>query len=546
MARAMRQSIEAGTGQALALAKFFAEWKLPGASTLLSLATVLSFIFSQWSNVPALVAISSLWQPLTRRLTASVTLNADDRLTKEVIDWLAAKILWPRKARFWVAHSDRSEMEKMREQRRMYGPARRQQNDERNEKIFFTPANQSTWFIFQGHIFLVHQKAPYCPPTAYKATHEDEALQIICLGRSMAPIKDFLGTCRNFAGRQIESFVSIFTPSDGRWQEQNLQPVRPLETIHLEPEVKQNLIADICDYIDPGTRRFYAERGIPYRRGYLLHGPPGTGKTSLCIAIAGFIKLPLYILTISSLNRDQDLEFLFNCLPPKCLVLMEDIDAVRLERSNKRMSRRELRELADADEHPCTLSGLLNVLDGVGSHEGRVVIMTANTPKLLDKALIRPGRIDKKIYLGNMSPSSARAMFLRILGDGKAARDTSGRNTADEGKRTPLESESLLGDHKKEQVVVDAQELQELADEFSAAIPDETFTPAQIQEYLLKQRSNAREAASKALGWVTEEKARMQLEAMEEAEERRKQAAEDKGSRPEADLREVAGTEGNA
>jgi hypothetical protein len=52
MAKAMRQSIEAGTGQALALAKFFAEWKLPGASTLLSLATVLSFIFSQWSNVP--------------------------------------------------------------------------------------------------------------------------------------------------------------------------------------------------------------------------------------------------------------------------------------------------------------------------------------------------------------------------------------------------------------------------------------------------------------------------------------------------------------
>ena len=224
------------------------------------------------------IALSSLWQPLTRRVTASVTLHAEDRLTKEVIDWVAAKILWPRKARFWVAHSDISEMERMREQRRMYGSSRRFRSVERNDNIQFAPENQSTWFIFRRRIFVVHQKANYVPPSPYSYGRDEEAVKIVCIGRSMTPIKDFLDTCRNFGKRHIESFVSIYTSMDARWQEQNLQPARPLDTIHLDAEVKQNLIADICDYVDPKTRRFYADRGIPYRRGYLLHGPPGTGK----------------------------------------------------------------------------------------------------------------------------------------------------------------------------------------------------------------------------------------------------------------------------
>jgi chaperone BCS1 len=266
--------MEPRSSQVLALAKFFADWRLPGASTLLSLATLFSFFLSQWTNIPAL---SSLWQPLTRRLTASVVLHSEDRLTKEVIDWVAAKILWPRRARFWVAHSDNTEMERQREQRRLYGPARRYRSLERNDSIQFAPENQSTWFIFQRRVFVVQLLANYKPPTPYSYGRDEEAIKIVCIGRSMTPIKDFLTACREFAKRHVETFVSIYTSTDCRWQEQNLQPARPLETIHLDADVKQDLIADICDYVDPKTRRFYADRGIPYRRGYLLHGPPGTG-----------------------------------------------------------------------------------------------------------------------------------------------------------------------------------------------------------------------------------------------------------------------------
>ncbi|KAI9159007.1 Mitochondrial chaperone BCS1 [Paramyrothecium foliicola] len=510
--------MEPRSTQALALAKFFADWRLPGANTLLSLATILSFLFSQWRNIPAL---SSIWQPLTRRVTASVTLQSEDRLTKEVIDWVAANILWPRKARFWIAHSDKSEMERERESRRMYGPNRRFRSVEQNDSIQFAPENQSTWFIFRKRIFIVHQKANYSPPSPYAYGRDEEAVQIICIGRTMTPIKLFLETCRSFAKRHVESFVSIYTSTDARWHEQNLQPARPLETIHLDPEVKQSLIADVCDYVAPKTRRFYADRGIPYRRGYLLHGPPGTGKTSLCIAIAGIIKLPLYILRISSLSGDQELETLFNALPSNCLVLMEDIDAIRLERSNKSKSKSKK---ADLDEQPCTLSGLLNVLDGVASSEGRVVIMTANSPQVLDRALVRPGRIDRKFFLGHMSPNSARSMFLRIVGL---------VDTFPEGKDTSEKTKGVLAqpntgpDEEELDALKTRDELERLADEFSAAIPEATFTPAQIQEYLLKQRGNAHDAVANAPKWVTEEKARMEEEAREELEEKKRQEEED-------------------
>ena len=228
----------------------------------------------------------------------------------------------------------------------------------------------------------------------------------------------------------------------------------------------------------------------------------------------------MYILRISSLSGDQELESLFNALPSRCLVLMEDIDAVRLERSNKRKTKSK----SSDDEQPCTLSGLLNVLDGVASLEGRVVIMTANAPQVLDRALVRPGRIDRKIYLGHMSPNSARSMFLRIMGLGESTADTI---IADEDTEEAVKEPTNTVGFDKLDTVLDKNELESLADEFSNAIPETTFTPAQIQEYLLKQRGDAREAVKKVSEWVVEEKARMDEEAREEAEEKKRQEAED-------------------
>lgn len=63
-----------------------------------------------------------------------------------------------------------------------------------------------------------------------------------------------------------------------------------------------------------------------------------------------------------------------------------------------------------------TLSGLLNAIDGNASQEGRLLIMTSNDPDALDAALTRPGRIDKKVYFGNMTQSAGKSIFKRLIG----------------------------------------------------------------------------------------------------------------------------------
>lgn len=227
--------------------------------------------------------------------------------------------------------------------------------------------------------------------------------------------------------------------------------------------------------------------------------PPGTGKTSLSLALAGYFRLELYLCHLPSIREDKNLEALFSSLPPRCIVLLEDIDAVGTSRKGKfdgGPGGEEEGDNSDSDDSDdsdspsydrsrVTLSGLLNVLDGVSSQEGRIVLMTSNMAHSLDKALVRPGRIDKMIFLGNISPRSAELMFLRMY-------------APDDHSDVP--NNGLLSDSKS------AEELQELALEFSSFIPDNLFTPAQLQGFLLNKRNSATAAAREVKEWAENEK----------------------------------------
>ena len=180
---------------------------------------------------------------------------------------------------------------------------------------------------------------------------------------------------------------------------------RPIESVVLEKGLKEHILDDVRSFLR--ARTWYLDRGIPYRRGYLLYGPPGTGKSSFIQALAGELDFNIAILNLSERGiTDDRLNHLLSNLPPRTIILLEDADAAFSNRTQ-------------ADEHgyrgaTVTFSGLLNALDGVASAEERIMFLTTNHVDRLDNALVRPGRVDMAIYLGEASQWQVEKLWDRF------------------------------------------------------------------------------------------------------------------------------------
>ncbi|KKY17718.1 putative mitochondrial chaperone bcs1 [Phaeomoniella chlamydospora] len=184
---------------------------------------------------------------------------------------------------------------------------------------------------------------------------------------------------------------------------------RPLESVVLDEGVKERIVADIQDFINSAS--WYYDRGIPYRRGYLLYGPPGTGKSSFIQALAGHLDYDIAILNLSERGLTDDrLNHLLTVVPKRTIVLLEDVDAAFSNR----------RQQTDADGYRganVTFSGLLNALDGVASAEERILFLTTNHVERLDEALVRPGRVDMTVRLGEATRYQISKLWDRFYGD---------------------------------------------------------------------------------------------------------------------------------
>jgi mitochondrial chaperone BCS1 len=186
------------------------------------------------------------------------------------------------------------------------------------------------------------------------------------------------------------------------WRMSDSKPRRSLDSVVLDEGVVKRLRDDIHDFF--ARRDWYAQMGIPWRRGYLFYGPPGTGKTSIAFALAGELHLKLCALSLTNPKlTDNVMADLLQRTPPRSLILLEDIDAFF-----------NAREKQDARVQ-ISFSGLLNALDGVAAQEGRIVVLTTNHPERLDAALIRPGRIDVQVEMANASSEQLRGLLQRFL-----------------------------------------------------------------------------------------------------------------------------------
>ncbi|KAI1499498.1 BCS1 N terminal-domain-containing protein [Biscogniauxia marginata] len=486
------------------------------------------------------------WSQLETHFMSVVDIRTDDEIYSILMAWVAAQqfsrgarrfvVNTNTNSRFWYfwGWNDNEDNE-----------GKHDDLEDKKKNLSYTPSFGTHHFWYHGRLLQFRRTSNRDQQSSSLASEREE-ISLSCFGRDPKILKQLLMEAREKYLEKDEKKTLIYrgtrgsSYSDMTWQRCMARTPRPFSTVILNENKKKDIIDDVTDYLCPATQRWYANRGIPYRRGYLLYGPPGTGKSSLSLALAGFFKMRIYIVSLNSmLSNEETLASLFAELPHRCVVLLEDIDTAGLTHT-----REEETESSDASDQQKTtsnkkttnnsetpgrlsLSGLLNILDGVASQEGRVLIMTTNHINKLDKALIRPGRIDMSVEFGladsEITSAVFRAIFAYLEGDDEPEPSTNLSLSPDAQKA--LEEEKV-----KERKAHDAQ-ISVLAEEFASKIPALEFSPAELQGFLMRHKRNPRAAVENAEDFVERTRKDRKEKELKDAEDRRK--AEEKKAEEE-------------
>jgi chaperone BCS1 len=392
-----------------AFSDLFGKWK-----ALLPL-TLYQVVLTLGGFGAASIAVTSL---LKRKFVSRVYISSRDEAFHWLMFWLSQHEYSERANQFTVltskTHFDFSTH---------FFNASPTEKDKHKIPVKFIPAPGTHFIKFEGRLIWIHYQRQIMnngngstnsnSMSQSGASDIQEAVVVSTIAAGPEFLRRFIMYTQDLYLQNKHGKTLVYVPDTfcDVWEPRICRQKRDPKTVILKDNIFQVLLDDAKRFLKLQT--WYHERGIPFRRGYLIYGPPGTGKTSCVTALAGALDMNICMIHLSNkyLSDDKLSSLLLNT-PFSSIILLEDIDHALDAAQNKQ----KFSAKSDEDEEggTVTLAGLLNSLDGVIAQEGRLVFMTTNNASRLPPALVRPGRIDMSIHIDYATDEQIEQMFLNF------------------------------------------------------------------------------------------------------------------------------------
>jgi len=362
-----------------------------------------------------------IWRFMLSRFTVSVTLHTGDAgshmIAESFFKWFMENASSKHMRRFNFESSARER-------------DRTSNNNVRKGVGLFSPGTGIHFFTFQGRpAWFTREKAGN---TAASTTiHE---IEVYFVGTKRQIIEKFLEHIKpKVSSKDISIWALGRKYGEPAWSIGRVKPKRKLESVVIRHDIKDKIVEQIEEFYK--RESWYVERGITHKLSYILHGMPGTGKSSFIYALASYFNRAVYMVNMNALD-DETFQTAMDAIGQNAFIVIEDIDV------STATAERNEEPVFTADGKPVqkekkatkiSMSTILNTLDGIASFSGNVLFLSTNHIDELDQALTRRGRIDHIVeippmrheeiceYASLMYPSS-------VIPEGLVFPDTTGAN----------------------------------------------------------------------------------------------------------------------